>query len=616
MKIPFFQDNVEGSDAQKARVESCQRLYNVADSTRRFFEDDWMNNAMYLSGNQQCAEAVRDDYLRLTRRALRPPETGKVWLVSNRILPLARQVQSSITESPAVQIATPSTSDKSDVDAAELATTAIQGRYWEDREHEKQLLEVGWALVAGSCMRHTYYDPDAAGRDWRGEIVPGLGDVTTEVVNPFRCHVAPWYDSQGLIPWLIESDARDVDEINDLFPGHDVEPESCADVTGRLDKLLVNIVEHRDSQPAVREHAAILKRLNMRPDPSKGNDQGKLVIWSNGKLLYDGNLPDGEFTWARKQWFPIVGRVYPLPFISPLRDLQKQINIILSQLIELKNRQLRGDIVVSGPGTVTQEYALDEDNRKTSQKVIRVPTGIAKWDFMHYELSAGEAEKLIVQLWNDMREIAGVHEPTSGAGLDRNTTATEIMRLVESDMKNLTIFRSGFDHTDSDICRHKIMIMQKHYDMPRMIRVVGENYSVQTPAFFGSDLGNTQDVRPKPVPLVTETVKLKIRQEAVAAGLYGPYAGPEDMLAKITALLNSGIPDVQTEVDQIIAPMTIEELREIVGQINATRAKGAVIAEQARIAAMMVQLQAMTETSEGEGQPGTEEIPQEAAIGA
>ena len=563
MRIPFFGQQIDGPEAEV--VKSCEELLLIARNARAQEEVRWMENALYLHGNQW--EHLYKDFLTVTRRAdIRAPEAGKEKLVSNRLLTLARQSRASIQEHSAMQIATAATSDPDDVAAAELATDVLQGRYHEDDEPQKQANEIGWCQVAGSCMRYTYWDPKADGTDWNGDKQEAIGDVVTETWNPFQYYVAPWYDSQGQMPWVIHSSVRDIDEINDLFPGHDVGKEEVAAATGNLDRLLLSVVENQDQQPPKRDNAALLNVLYQQPDHRKGAPRGRLTAWANKKLLWRGKLPEGELTMTRLQWFPIVGRVYPLPFLSPLIDLQRQINIILSQLIELKNRQLRGDIIIRGTGKPTQEYILDENGTRRDQKYIRIPAGILDWKFLEYNLEVAEAERLLERLWNDMREIAGVHEPTSGAQLNRQTTATEVMRLVESDLKGMTIFRAAFDLNYADVSRHKLVVIKNHYEMPRMVRVVGASGAVNARAFYGSDLRNTEDVRPKASPLVTETMKLQLKQEALAPGFY--ELGPQARLTQCMRILNSGLPEAREVVDDMLAPGTLEELKAFVAAVE------------------------------------------------
>jgi hypothetical protein len=258
-------------------------------------------------------------------------------------------------------------------------------------------------------------------------------------------------------------------------------------------------------------------------------------------------------------WFPVPGRAYPLPFVTPLRDLQKEINIAMSQLIELKNRQLRGDMAWRGAGEPHQDT-----DPETGAKKIRFDPDVLDFQFMQYSLNPTEAEALLVRLHEDAMRVAGIHDPTMGnaPSVGRNVTLGEIQTLKESDMTGLALFRAGMDLSYCKVASLKLLNAKNHYHVPRLLRVVGRQNDVRTAAFMGADLRNTIDVRPRPTPPVSQSIEAQMRLAAYAQGLYGPYMGPPDKYAKLTALLNSGIPDAEQEVREILGGITMQELRQ------------------------------------------------------
>jgi hypothetical protein len=314
------------------------------------------------------------------------------------------------------------------------------------------------------------------------------------------------------------------------------------------------------------------------------------------------------------RWFPIPGRVYPLPFISPLRDLQREINITLSQLVEVKNRQLRADMVIQGgdPPTV-------QADPETGAKTWVLGLGTQKFEFLRYDLRTTDAELMLGKLWDDMMKIAGIHESSIGQQPSSQVTLGQLQLLKESDVAGLTLFRTGFDQAHAKIARQKILIGRNHYDIARISRVVGESGAPKVAAFFGSDFRNTEDVRPKSMPMISQAMIQQLRRDAAVAGLYGPYAGPEDMLAKVVALLNSGIPDVEQEVDTLIAPMTLADLRALVGRLNAAKAQAAVIQAEGLIDALVLQKQQQEQQAQmtmAQGEQGGEEQTPQLALAA
>ena len=616
-RIPFIDDQaVEKREA--SIVAWLEELYTRAKALREQQEPEWITNILFLAGNQQ--EQARTDLRLLTRRIPTVvPETHDK-LTINVIYAMERQAAAAFRDHLARQIAVPATREQEDIDAAEIGTDFLTQREYNqhDDEPDLRLREVLWAMNTGICARATAWDSRISGYTKQGKI-DGLGDLSTRCVNPFRFHLCPWPDDTSDVPWLIESDVRDISELNDVYPGHDVKAEEYASAMDALDRLALNIVEARDLRTTHRTNAAVLKCLYIAPRSDL--PQGRRYIWADGKLLFPSPgeeagavLSEGEMPYVLLRWFPIPGRIYPLPFVSPLRDLQKQINLTVSQLVELKNRQLRGDYAFAGSGTPVQKTS-----KATGQKRIQLPANTSHFEFMQYNLNTSEAEILLERFWNYFMQIGGLHEQALGANPAKAVTATQVALLKESDLAGLTLFRSGFDAAYSKVARMKILLAKNHYDTPRLLRVVGEdNQPRKVGAFFGSDLRNTEDVRPRPVPVLSEFQKQEIRQNAVAQGLFTASPDPVEQLAKIVALRATGLPGIEEEIEGMLAPMTEDELKKICGELNGLRWQTAVElakTELAQLTAAQQQMQTPQEpTTDDYGNP-VEQQPMQAPPG-
>lgn len=584
MRIPFFGKSTDNS--AQGKVAYLEKLYQSADSMRRRFEADWYTNCLFLAGQQweQAAEDVRH----FRKLPIKSSQT-KVKLVSNQILALARQAVSAINEHLAEQIAVPATGDRADIDAAELATDFLRARFYADNEETIRRNEILWTMCTGRVLRKTFWNPDLDSEGVAGKI-KRAGDIETITLNPFNFHTCPWSDSADDMPWIIESDVRDIDEVESLYPGTELEEEEVADASRFLDKLLTNIVEGVDSGRTKREHSVILKRMFQRPDAK--NPKGKYYVWANKVLLREAELPEGQMPFTVIDWFPIPGRAYPLPFVTPLRDLQKEINITMSQLVELKNRQLRGDLVVRGVGDVHQEV-----DAITGAKRIKLDPGIQEFQFMKYDLNPTEAELLLNRLQNDAMQVAGIHESSLGQQARGSVTATQVAMLKESDMSGLTLFRAGFDNAYSDVATLKLLNAKNHYHVPRLIRVVGDGNAPRVRAFMGSDLKATQDVRPLPSPLLSPTMIAQMRTTLGTPPnhCWGPYLNLSDKLAQLKLLQGSGLPDAEQEVRGMLGGMTLDDLAKIVNEMEIKQAA----LQMAQLDAQAAQMAAMVAPQQG-----------------
>lgn len=582
MRVPFF-GNISGEKDERA--QRCQELYDLADTLRQRQESEWYTNSLFLAGKHW--EKAAEDVRKWTgRRPVYAPQT-KVQLADNQILPLVRQAAAALRENIPKQIAIPATNEPEDIESAEIGTDFLEARLYQDNEEEQRFFDILWVMVTGQALRKTYWDPEAEYQNAYGDKLSG-GEIVTQRITPFSYHLCPWADATQPAPWIIESDVRDIDEINALYPGHDVRQEDVEPGIRMVDRLLASVIEEKSygSTPK-RKEVALLKQLFLAPTQKQPN--GKVFVWANGKLLDETELPEAKMPFVALSWLAIPGRLYPLPFVTPLVELQREINFTMSQLVELRNRQLRGDIATSGVGAVTQAKVFDDEGNLTGQKHVRLDPGITNFEFLKYDLRTTEAETLLLRLHNDMMQVAGIHESSLGQNPPRATTATQAQMLKESDLAGLTVFRTGLGLSYCKISQLLLLNAKNHYKTERMLRIVGANGAVEKmSSFYGSDLRATQDVWMRSTPIVTQTMLAAMKAEASTQGLYGPYAGPKDKLAKLTALINSGIPDVEKEVDALAAPMTMEELRQVVGEIDALEAQAAMLALQGQVDEMVI----------------------------
>ena len=552
---------------------------------RRSFEDQWRTNIYFLRGRQweRVVEAPRG-----TRQIEYAPPNTRIKLCDNQIYPLARQAAAALVDNIAQPIAAPATMEQADVLAAEIATDLLGFRQYEDQEAEKRRLETLWVMVCGLAMRITYWDPDKASLLPIGRVL-GAGDIETRMLNPWQFVLSPWASTAAESEWICLTDVRPVEEINDIY-GSDVQEERCAAIAGLNEREMLGLVTDSHGSDGLQpvKHAAILKRMYIKPDRKR--PEGEVITWANGKLLGPRtSLPESEMPFTPLEWFPVPGSPYPLPFVTPLVDLQKEINITLSQLVELKNRQLRGDMVVRGTQAPTEEWtpSTDFDDETTGRKTIYLDATVQDWKFLEYNLDPGNAERLMGRFYNDMMQVAGIHESSMGMQQPSGTPATTTLALKESDLSGLTIFRHAFNYAHARIGRQKVLIARNHYKVPRLNRIVGDGNTVKVQAFVGADLRTCEDVRPMTTPMLTETEKNQIRAALIQQMAYGPYQGPKDQLAKVRMIQSSGLPDAQSEAEKQCAPMTIEELEQVVGEIQAGEAKIGLIQVQMAIEQMM-----------------------------
>lgn len=606
MRIPFF-GKLEGERGDGARgvVERLNELRKVSDGARRQVEPEWYANARFLVGNQyDLPTGDLRQWLTTRRVPYTTEESDPYRMTVNLVYTLARQAAAGIVSNLGRQIAVASTQEPLDIAAATIGTDFLQSKYDEDREAPKRKRDVLYTMVCGRTYRKTFFDTEADGRGEFGQLADA-GEIVSESVSPLSLLIDPWSETFEDCAYVIESEIRDVDELNDLYPGHDLQPEEVLDGSYMLDAFLANATGEAGFVASVpkRQRAIIFNRILIRQRHDLPG--GRVMEWAGNALLREPTeLPSNVFPFDAFEWMTIPGRNHPLPFITPLRDPQKQYNAILSLLVQLAHAQLRGDMVVQGDTNIRTDTDL-----KTGRKIIYLPFGIMKYELLQYNLNPTVAETRLAQLWNDCQQLAGVRDPSLGENPPGVKTASALMLLRDADLAGLSFFRVGFDDANCSIGRKKLLLAKEHYHTPRMVRVVGEENRLRTFAFFGAELRNTQDVRTRSMPPLTEVERRQVKQQLISEGRYGPYVDatgnfdPRIKRAHLEALLASGLPEIDEEVDRLAAPMSMDELRGLCSQLDAI---------DTRTALKMAQLRAMAAEMGGMPPPG----PQGAEQGA
>lgn len=514
----------QGSENETDWLEAAFRYLLQA---RRPFEDTWFTCLLFLAGNQRC-EAERDLTGALRRRIIAPLNLQKSFIVDNRILISYAQLQSNLIENLPDFECVPNTNDPVDIQAAHVGTRMLQWRDSQDKEQEKRSIDLKWLLPFGEIIRRTWWDP-SLGRNGFDE-----GDINTEPVNTLRYLKDPYSIDTWPPRYLIEYDAQDVDKVKSMYGVQNLEPENCADQLRYLDRLALNIALARDTSRESPKSSVVLKRLCMRPCERYPN--GHYWIWAAGKLLKHHDLQSGIWPYAKAEWLPIAGRLYPLSFVEILLSDQKQLNILESEIAEVVKKKVRMDAWVTGQRP--QEEILPD-----GRKIMRMPNPNSTYAWEDYaNFSVRDANEQAYKKISDIKEKAGTNDTTLGNIPAGDQKATIFAVVKEADMLKMGWYLNRYaSEYLCEVNRTKIRLGAEYYQNERIIESVGQSVGDDIPAFRGADLGNTKDVIPVYVPRLSPAQRRAAINEATEKNLFGPWESPGHQYSCRIALRAMGL---------------------------------------------------------------------------
>jgi hypothetical protein len=591
----FNVDQMAAADEDKFVLDFGEPAFRLGIEARKPFKDIAYKSLLFGAG-QQWIDVIYSDLARVDRRDVYPEMCESVRRVNNQYPIFTRQIASAMTDNLADLEAIPATYNQDDVEAAQIATRVLKWRGREDNETgylrdgqlAKRQLEIMWMMSTSEALRLTYYDPKG-GPDRKG-------DIATDVVDFFRYVKDPQSIDVWPPRWIISFDSRDIDWIRDTYGNKKVEPEGVADEMTEINNLALNIMASRQQTRAPAKSSAILKQL-FAP-PSERHPKGHMWIWANNTLLRHNDLQSGQYPLSPARWFPYCGRLYPISLYELLLADQRQLNLILSQIQEVSNRQIRGDIITSGPDQEIVQRIIDPE---TGQKQVMLPQGCEKWDFIRYDLNWAAAETLYQQIMDDMRQKAGQNKPSLGQDIGRDTRVGELMLAREADSAGLSWHMRQYSEGHlARVASQKLVLAHDFYKAYRMISIFGDK--TDPTYFLGSDLRSTRDVIAIPTPHLTPAMHRQAINNAQEANLMGPYPDAATQFKARTILKWMGLSDIEDELAQVYGP--IEKVQAAAAHTAEIRMATETIIAEATLKQAIIASQPTPPTEPGMGEPG------------
>lgn len=482
----------------------------------------------------------------------------------NQLIIYARQAASNFATGLSTYSARPLTNDPDDKAAASLATRFLAMRDIQDDEDWLRYNEIMEIMINGEVMRETYYSPRKTTED-------GIsGDLVTETIPLSHYVKCPYVGQQWPPPWIIISDQRHVDWIKAEF-GVKVEPETL-DPMGRLFDDMMGGLASSGSGPVLRQvehmkNTALLHRCVCAP--SEKYPEGKVFIWSGDTLIdeRDFQIP-GMYPLSIGTFFPMPTATYSMGYFDSLVANQTELNVILSQMAEYRERNLRMDIITDGRGKVG-EAVLDDE---TGQRMLILPVGSTKWEVMQYSMDWRAVDQELLRCRQGMRDKSGSPEPVLGQQMPGDTSATEIQIMKDAGMQKVALHMWLMDRYFCDVQKKKLILAKEYFKAARLLEESGNSGNSEVTFFFGAEFRRTKDVQAVPSPKLTPAQRRQALSEASMQKLFGPFLDPQNIpdpffeFAARKALRFKGLTEEEEQFNDWTMPF--EDLKAFVGELQ------------------------------------------------
>jgi hypothetical protein len=485
-------------------AEKLARKYDNIKRARARLDEQWKLNVAFYKGKQW---SYVDRAGRLRTLATDPGDipNHRVRITNNQIVVGSQSLLSKMLKTKPRISATPGSSSDHDVRAAQMAEDLFD--YWWGDLHLDDALEeaVLWGIIAGQgywkitwdehagkAMRFML-DPqgnpivdDSVKEAFRGQLasmgmqpqerVVYMGDLRIEVMSPFQVYLDPSAKTFKDAKYAICIHSLSADEIQTRW-NKKVEPDS---VSAQIDAILpFSNSENADAKDVKQVYIGYFL-------PSAALPNGRYVVWTKGpyEILEDSKwpYPTNDLPLVKFPGLRIPGSIYDSSVVEHAIPMQKELNRTLSQIVEYKNLTIKPRVwapvgslrqrLTNEPGAV-YEFTPIAGLRPEIEKLPTMPPYV--FDLLQ-DISAR-----LRDTFNLTEVTEGTVPPNVEAGI-----AIDLLQEMATDRLAPTI--KLMEQAIARAGQLMLVLAQKYYIEPRLLKIRGSGGSVQVQRFTQADI--------------------------------------------------------------------------------------------------------------------------------
>lgn len=551
-------DLTEVATSDHVRLASeIEIFYNTDSSTKLQLSYNWERNHLMLDGKQWITYN-------------REEQTGRLWSevnvsrsnefiprpVTNYLFDVYQTLKSYLVQNRPRSSVRPNTHTIEDKVAARVAEMVSECNWERLKEEQNYEYAASCGLVYGTVFKKDYWDTTAptmatvpkmeerpvispvtglptgesemveAIDEETGSImteeVP-LGDVNTEIVEPYRIALDPLAGDLHTARWVMEYSIQPLNWIRDMYDGKkgkgytgkakDVKEET------NLSESLRRFYELRTSSgiryfgqgfygtagdgstDQMVSNAAVVKEYYERP--SQKHPQGRLIVVANGVTLYAGDSPingsdiDDWHPYSEFRWEVFPGRFWGRSPLDDASEIQKRINSVDATIVlTRKTMAIPQKLIPKGSGIRKGEWT----GRPGQQIEYRVAEGVKPETISPAGVDAQVFQER-AQLVSDMKQITGAMDILRGDRPPSVSAASALELLHETATGKLRPALDRWKKFIETSQKKQLKLVANNYTEPResFIRLLKErNKSFSDNVldkFIGEDLRDNCNVK-------------------------------------------------------------------------------------------------------------------------
>lgn len=534
--------NVEEPDAIAAAIETFYKNDSMVKSQLSWA---WERNQLMVDGRQWIVYSGNKETggtwqpLKVTKENEYIPRP-----VTNYMYDIYQTLKGYLLKSKPRISVRPNSQSNRDKDAAKLATLVAESNVERLHQEENDEYAASCLLMYGTVFQKDYWDMsyvsqievpqmvqvpitdpltgqvigmnEVEARDENGDVIKQklpLGDVNTDVVEPYRIALDPLASDLHKARWIMEYSIQPLAWIREMYgkeaPGYTGRVDEVKQET-QLNNSLRRFHQLKTSSgirggfvqtdaglgaETILENMAVVKEYYERP--SQKHPNGRLCVVANNIPLYIGeSLSSGDdlgdwHPYSECRWEIVPGRFWGKSALDDACEIQKQINSI-DAIITLtrKTMAIPQKLIPLGigvePGKMTgrpgNEIFYRQDGTGSKPEVIQ-PAGV------HESVFAEREMKL-----QDLKNVSGAIDILKGDRPPGVTAASALSMLYEVGTGKLFPVLNRWKRFKESSQKKQLKLTAKNYKEPRpefirMLKMKNREISEESiNNFIGSDL--------------------------------------------------------------------------------------------------------------------------------
>lgn len=534
----------QSPDDEKLVQHIKEKIDQVRQANSRIaLEGTYLTNVAYLMGfdgvyfdtNYRQFKNI-DSKRRITRNRFKV----------NKILPLAQNRLSRLTQSPPRFDVRPNSNSTEDKDASRLALQVIENVFDRQRFDEKRHDLTMAAMQGGVAYIQVLWDP-SLGKPMinpeTNQIEDYEGDIRIEVLNALEVFPDPLAKNIDDCQWLIKAKVRKLDYFKNRYPdrGEAVKEESAWLLSSIYD-LKTNAITSTgmagaSHQDQMKNSAIELVYYEKR---SKEHPNGRMIVCASGILLEDKELPIGQYDIVKFDDIKVGGRFYAESVITHARPIQDHYNILRTKIADWIKKMLAGKYIAAKGSELGQESLTNDSGEvmlytpvpNASEPHALVIPQIPPYVFKEIEVADKELDY-----------VFGINEISRGVLPSASIPASGMAFLQEQDQTRIGVQTTSNENGYSRVAECVLKYVSEYYVMPRLLKEAGDGLEYAVKDFVGADIKNNHDV----ICITGSTIptsKVLRRQDIINAMQMGLLGDPADPKVRAKVLAETEFGDV------------------------------------------------------------------------